>query len=151
MKRKLVLKGSYTIEASFLLPMILTVIVVITYLSMFLHDRQVLNSAAYTASLRGSQMINGENIFSEVEKCSKALINNKLLITDGIVTDIEVNSNEVSVKYNGRIELPGTAFICRYLIGGADNIAVTAQSSAKCQNAVDFIRKCRIIENHVGK
>ena len=51
-KKKYHLSGSYTIEASFIFPMIMVVIVSIIYLLFFVHDRCVITAAADTAALR---------------------------------------------------------------------------------------------------
>ncbi len=141
------LKGSYTVEASFLLPMILTVIVLIIYLSFFLHDRAVLQSAAYTAALRGSQMISGEKVFSEVEKSAKQLIDDRLIGTDEVLTTIDVSGDDVKVSYKGILKIPAGSLLCGYLAGNPKGIDVYAESQARRQNAVKLIRRCRIIEN----
>lgn len=139
-------KGSYTVEASFLLPMILTVIVLIIYMSFFLHDRAVLQSAAYTSALRGSQMISGEKVFSEVENSAKKLIANRLIGTDDVQTTIDISGDDVKVSYKGIMEIPAGALLCSYLAGNPKGLEVKAESNARRQNAVKLIRRCRIIE-----
>ena len=151
MLRKYRFKGSYTVEASFLLPMILTVIILIIYMAFFLHDRQVLYSAAYTSALRGSQLINGEDIYSQVEKSARELIKNRLLGTDGLRTDIEIGSDKIVVSYDGILRIPAGALLCRYLNGGKDTLSVKARAESKCVNPVSFVRKCRIVENMAKK
>lgn len=148
---KMVAKGSYTIEASFLLPMILTVIVLIIYLSFFLHDRAILNCAAYTSSLRGSQLINGEDVYAQVEKCSKSLIENRLLCTENVNTDIVIQGSDIQVSYAGIIRIPAGALLCKYLNNGRTEIEVKASAHAACQNAVKFIRQCRVVGNIIDK
>lgn len=148
--RRKVLKGSYTIEASFLLPMILTVIVVIIYLGFYLHDRAVLNCAAYTSALRGSQMINGEDIYSEVEKCTHKLIENRLIGTDEPQVEILLEGDDITVNYIGKLIIPVGSLISSYLTNEQNEILVKATGTAKMQNAVGFIRKCRIISG-IGK
>lgn len=138
-------KGSYTVEASFLLPMIYTVIVVILFLAFFLHDRQILNSCAYNTALRGSQMISGENIYEELERSSEKLINNRLIMTKNVATDIVIRGDEISVDYSGQLNFPVGTLLCEYFIG-TDYIPVRATGRAHKQDAVDFIRKCRIVE-----
>ncbi len=151
MLKKYRFKGSYTVEASFLLPMILTVIVLIIYLAFFLHDRQVLYSAAYTSALRGSQLINGEDIYSQVEKSAGELIKNRLIGTGGLRTDIEINSDRITVAYDGSMRIPAGALLCRYLNGGKEVLDVRAKAESKCVNPAGFIRKCRIVENMAKK
>ncbi|MBR6329926.1 MAG: pilus assembly protein [Lachnospiraceae bacterium] len=144
--KKYRLKGSYTVEASFLMPMILTVIVVIIYLSFFLHDRAVLSSAAYTAALRGSQLINGEDVYARVEKNAAALRENRMLGTKNIQTDIQIGSSQITVSYSGELRIPAGTLLCRYLTGGKDHLSVEVSAKADRLDPVGFVRKCRIVE-----
>lgn len=144
--RKRWLKGSYTVEASFLLPMILSVIVLIIYLSFYLHDRAVLSSAAYTAALRGSQMRAGDNVAGDVSAQAQELIRNRLLGTSDVETDVECNSGSIVVSYGGTIRIPGGALLCRCLNGGKDYLTVQASAKALRSDAISMIRKVRIIK-----
>ena len=145
--KKLRLKGSYTVEASFLMPMILTVIVLIIYLAFFLHDRALLQSAAYTSCLRGSQMTEGEDVYAQVEKSSRELIRNRLLATGSVETDIEIGSDRISVSYRGMLKIPAGTLLSRLIAPGRENIQVCADATADCFNPVGFVRKCRILES----
>lgn len=147
MRYKIRFKGIYTIEAALLLPMILTVIVLIIYWAYYLHDREILSSAAYTASLRGSQMINGENIEEELNKICLDLYKDRLLATTNVNYEISRTSKEIIVEYSGNIKIPGGTLLCRYLSGGKDCIEVNAIGKAQINDAVKFIRECRFIEN----
>lgn len=141
------IKGSYTVEISFIFPMIISVLVIIIYMSFLLHDRAILSSAAYTASLRGSQMISGEDVFSEVEKCSRDLISNRLIGTKNIETDIMIDGDKIAVKYEGTMGIPVGSILCRYLVSESNGeLLVSGYGCAKRQDAIGFIRKCRIVE-----
>ena len=101
-KKKYHLSGSYTIEASFIFPMIMVVIVSIIYLLFFVHDRCVINAAADTAALRGSQCRSFEgNLYEEVEKDLQELLQDRLLATRGVDKEIEITSKEIRVSYKG--------------------------------------------------
>ncbi len=141
---------AYTVEASLLMPMILTVIVLVIYLTFFLHDRAILQSAAYTACLRGSQLINGEDVYVNVEKWGKELIKDRLIATGDVETQIEIKGDRITVAYDGALRIPAGTLLCKALNGGRDMIDVRAQSQADCVNPIGFIRKCRIVENILG-
>ena len=47
-------KGSFTIEAALLMPLILMVLMGLLYLDFFVHNRTWLTSAAYEAAVSGS-------------------------------------------------------------------------------------------------
>lgn len=142
------LKGSYTIEASFLLPMILTIIVMIMYIAFILHDREILASAAYTSALRGSQVLEKNDTFSTVQKHSFDLIKDRLIITQNITTDIEIDGDKIIVRYDGDINIPkGVILVPELFKAGNNSIKVKAYGEAKRQDSIKFIRNCRIIEN----
>lgn len=145
-KKKYVLKGSYTVEASFLLPVILSVIVILMYLAFYIHDKSVLSSAAYQASLRGSQLISGENVMETVTQSAHQLIQNRMLGTNEIAADVQCDGSSIKVAYSGKLAIPAGALLCKYLTGGKDFIEVSACSEAKTMDAVGFIRKIRIVE-----
>lgn len=141
MKRKL--KGSYTIEASLLFPFILMILILIIYFSFFIHDRCIMHAAAYTAALRGSQILNeDEDVFSKVEKSSQELLENRLLAVRNHATDIQISEQEISVLYEGAIRIPVWSF---------PDIPIKVRGTAKRIDNVKFIRECRIIENAAKK
>ena len=150
MKRKMILpmKGSYTIEIAMLFPMILTTMICIIYLSFFLHDQSVLSAAAYTSALRGSQILSEKNVLEITEESSKLLIQNKLLGTKDMKTDITIKNGKIQVSYQGVLKIPAGVLLSKFLIQNlqVDGIPVAAVGSAKCQDAVKFIRECRIVE-----
>lgn len=51
---KKIKKGSFTIEAALLMPLILMVLIGVLYLDFFVHNRAWLTSAAYEAAVSGS-------------------------------------------------------------------------------------------------
>ena len=47
-------KGSFTIEAALLMPLVLMILIGVLYLDFFVHDRAYLTAAAYEAAVSGS-------------------------------------------------------------------------------------------------
>jgi hypothetical protein len=149
MKKK-ILKGSYTIEASLLLPMILSIIMILMFLSFYVHDRCILYSIAYTAALRGSEVQSDEEkIFREVEESSNKLLENKLLVTRNVNTDIKISSKDIAVSYQGDFQIPIGTILIKNLRKG--NIQINAIGKAKRTDSIQFIRECRVIETIVQK
>ena len=147
MKLRKYVKASYTIEAAFLLPMIITIIVFIIYWMFFFHDRAVLSSAAYSAALKGSQMINGENVLELTKIKSEQLIKDRLIATKNLTTNVELRGKEIVVTYVGNLIIPyGTIFIS-LINENSSKIEVKAIGKAKTNDAVKFIKECRFIEN----
>lgn len=138
--------GSYTVEASLLFPFILSVIVFLTYVSFFLHDRCVMNQSAYQAALRGSRVKTEEGrVIAVSERAAVELIENSLLATRDVSHTVIIDGSEVKVTYEGTLSIPaGTLFLN---ISGSDGISVRGSGSAKRKDPIKFIRECRVIEN----
>lgn len=138
--------GSYTVEASLLFPLILSVIVFLIYISFFLHDRCVMNQSAYQAALRGSRVKTEEGrVIATAERAASELIENSLLATRNVSHTVTIDGSEVRVTYEGILSIPtGTLFM---KISGSDGIPVRGSGSAKRKDPIKFIRECRVVEN----
>ena len=138
--------ASYTVEASFLFPFIITVIVLIIYGSFFIHDRAILDMASYEAALRGSEITSADaDIFSIVEKMGQERMKNSLFATRDIDTDISITKDKIQVRYRGDFVIP-TGVV---LIPGMrqTGIEVSGEGHAERLDPTGFIRECRIVEN----
>lgn len=144
-------RASYTIEASFLLPMILSVIVLLIYMAYYFHDRAVISAAAYTAALRGSQLINDENVNDVTVKSAEALIKERLLATRNVSSKVNVAGETVSVTCEGDFYIPAGAIICRFINSGRNHLSIKVRRQAKSQNPAKLIRQCRALKNLMGK
>ena len=95
-------RGSYTIEASFLMPLIIGVIMFILYMAYFTHDRAILQKCAYTAALRGSQVRSGDQkTYLVAEENAVCLPEGHLLGPWELAHRIEVTESQVTVTYTG--------------------------------------------------
>lgn len=140
------LKGSCTIEASILFPLIMTVTVMMIYMAFFIHDRCVLNAAAYQAALRGSRVRTEEGkVMSVTSAAARELTGGILLAATDVSPDIVITGEEIEVSYEGIMKIPAAALLFR--ISGSDGIHIKVRSTAKRKDPVRFIRECRFIEN----
>lgn len=140
------LKGSYTVEAAMIFPLIMTVIVIIMYLAFFIHDRCVLYTSAYEAALRASMVRTSDADRTAVaESAAESLKNQGLLRTEQIEKEVVVNGDNITVKMSGKFSIPGNIVFMG--IGGTSGITVDATATAMKKDPVLFIRKCRFIEN----
>lgn len=96
---KVGLKGSVTVEMSYILPSILLMFLLIIYTVFYFHDKNILNGAAGETAALGAQTERGpsgrdvdlERVFKE--RVSKKLI---LLRLNGI--DVEIEREQVTVR-----------------------------------------------------
>lgn len=144
------LKGSYTVEASLLFPFILTVIVMIIYLAFFIHDRCVMNTAAYQAALRGSrEKSSSGKAIGITEKAAEELLAGTLIATENVSHDVNITDKEISVIYEGTMKIPAGILFMR--INGSEGIPIKVKSTAIRKDPIKFIRECRFIENPAGR
>ena len=140
------LKGSYTIEAALIFPFIMGVIVFIIYISFFLHDRAVMKSCAYQAALKASLVRTGaSDMEREARKAAEYDIDGLLLATEGVDIRVSVSGKEVIVSYSGTLRIPQGALFMK--ISGSDGIAVQGEGRASQKDAIEFIRKCRMVQS----
>ncbi|MCR5746753.1 MAG: pilus assembly protein [Lachnospiraceae bacterium] len=142
------LKGSYTIEAALIFPMIMTVIVFIIYMSLYLHDRAVMSSCAYQAALKASMIRTAvEDMRKEAEKAADYNLEGLLLATENVESEVEVSGKNVKVSYKGNLRIPHSILFLN--IAGTDRIVVEGNGTARQKDAIEFIRSCRAAENIV--
>ena len=139
-------KGSYTIEAALVFPLIMTVIVFIIYMSLFLHDRAAMSSCAYQAALKASLIRTGEeDMRSEAERAAAYSIDGLLLATSDPDISVTVSGKKVSIRYSGTLKIPRS--ILFFPISGSDSITVSGTGEAYEKDAIEFIRQCRTAGN----
>ena len=142
-------KASYTLEASLLFPFILAVIVLIIYGSFFIHDRAVLDTAAYEAALRGSEVTDPDgDIFAKVRDTGKRETEGRLLATKNVAMDVRVDSKAVSVVYTGDFTIPRGVILVPGMNMKGTEIRVEGKSAR--EDPAGFIRECRMVEERLS-
>ena len=127
--KKSLKRGSFTVEASFLLPLLLLIISGLICLCLYLHDRSVLASCASELAGKGA----AQKYKSEAELKdwltgqAQGLAAGRLLALKEYTVSVEVTKEGVSVTYTGHTGLLGGLEVCE-------------QEKAKRLNPVTFIR-----------
>lgn len=139
-------KASYTIEASFIMPLIFSVMMLLIYGSFYLHDKAVLSGSAYEAALYGSRIEEDHKdiIREETRKKGSQIISDKMLNTTDIAIMVEVTKDNIVVTYTGKFKVPGGALIQLLVKGYGDEIQV--KGDMKRIHNVEFIRDLRKLE-----
>ncbi len=97
---KKTLKGSYTIEAAFIVPIVLSLFVVLVYTLFYYHDKNIVAGAAYETLAIGTGRME-----YDTEKLStffQERIQGKLLLFKNIEDDIEIGKEEIKIQCEGR-------------------------------------------------
>lgn len=140
------LKGSYTIEASLLMPLILGTIVIILYMSFFLHDRAVITEGTIILAnhYTNEKKLSNSQIRNNIKEESNQVIKQKTIVTRDIKIKIDVADKNISVTCNGNFYFPSMYIVST--IWGHKNYSISATKSIKRDDPVQVIRTCRIVE-----
>ncbi len=82
------------------------------------------------------------------ESAAEEMIQSALLATEDVSRQVSVTGSEVTVSYEGRLNIP--AGILFLPINGT-GISVRGSGAAKRKDPILFIRECRVIENVAGR
>ncbi|MCR4744092.1 MAG: pilus assembly protein [Lachnospiraceae bacterium] len=139
----------FTVELALLFPIIFSVIVLIIYTAFLVHDRAVLDSAAYEAALRGSAIsYKGADIEGKVKNEAKDLLDKRLFVTKNIKIEVDITQKEIKVKCSGDFRIPSGIIWARELRNKGKHIEVTGV--AERLNPGQVIRDTRMIKNIAG-
>lgn len=139
-------KGSLTIEASLLFPLIMMVIVICIYAMFFLHDRTVLDESAYEAALRGCEITSEHgDVMSKVRATSDETLEGRLLSTKNVKTDVEITGHDIKVKYTGEFVVPGGVNLVPE--AGFKELEIRAEGHCSRREPVSYVKEFRTVIN----
>lgn len=144
-------KGSYTVEAACLMPLLLGVIVALIYLAFFLHDRAILTETVYMAALKGSFLEESDNARIEhlvKQECNYVMEQDLIVLKEEKVS-VKVNKGSIFVQLSGRMNYPTLGVLRSIGISGV--IRVTAKENLQRIKPVETIRLYRVAEGVIDK
>ncbi|SDG35957.1 TadE/TadG family type IV pilus assembly protein [Marvinbryantia formatexigens] len=100
-----VLSGSYTIEASLLMGILLPLLVGIIYMGFFLHDRSFLQCAAHETAACAS--LHADDNSLDAQTAAQKLIAGRTLGTHDISASASEGTRQIAVTYKGTFSFPG--------------------------------------------
>lgn len=139
MKKKGVLRGSYTVEAAVLLSVIAFVMAALILTAFYLHDRSVCQSAACEAATAGNNFFLQKDRSTAAAEVKKQFKKDRLLGSRALSENTSAGKKEVSAQWKAVYPIPG--FVLKYF---ADSRLVI-HASWICRNAdpAGAIRKIR--------
>ncbi|MDD2972334.1 MAG: TadE/TadG family type IV pilus assembly protein [Lachnospiraceae bacterium] len=142
-------KGSFTVEASIIMPVIIIITVMLLYLGFFLYDRCIMDQKTYVAAFRGS--IYDEELRDNTldrkrytEEELSHLYDKKILTGKGVTMDMQCDSKMVKVISGTKVTIPFATLLRNQGYENGWNIQV--EKKAAILDEVDFIRSCRKLE-----
>lgn len=144
------LKGSYTIEASLLMPLIIGTIVILLFISFYLHDNAVIKEGTIILANKytNERNLTEEEIKQRLQEDCQRVIFNKVLVTKNITTQIQVEKKKITVSCSGVFQFP-SIFITQNMFNH-DSLNISTTKSMKRANPVTFIRYCKIVEGFIN-
>lgn len=129
-----------TIEASIIIPMIVTILLIFIYLFFFSYNKIVLTQGAYCSALRASQMeySTANEQKRKAENTLVELYKNQLIALNIYSKKITVSQKVTSVSTEIKQSIPFEKLVGPFTKTGSLSFCVT--KSAKQSNPYDFIR-----------
>lgn len=147
-------EGSYTIEASLLLPFIIFILLYFLYFAFYLHDKEVMNNVAYEIALLGSSGgVIEESDFRSYDTGELLAYGNKRIKEVLISTrlrDIKVENGNKEIKvyiYGEFLNPLSNGF-------GIVNLMekeIKIFQAVKLQNSPEYVRKSQVIVERIKK
>lgn len=137
--KKRELKGSMTIEASLLMPLIVFLIWNVLYMSFFAYNQSCALQGNYCTALRTERHCKKEEKNELAEKKYELSVKERLVCADS-AKEIEITNKNVAVTTSVTMHAPGAGFFHSTWQG-------KQRQQADVWQPVTFIRLCRSAEN----
>lgn len=131
--------ASYTIEASFVFPIIIAVMIAVLFLGFYLHDYVVINITAYEMAYHGAENL---ETGKEIEDYGQRLLDNRLFATEIERMDISVSNKRVQVILKGKFVNP---IFPEKMLEWKGNDEIVVKKSISIAKASDSVRKVHIL------
>lgn len=102
-------RGSFTVEASMLMTVLLPAFVWVIYLGLYLHNQSFLQGAAYEMAAIGALYDDEKEALSAMEERKRELLENYLLKADAVQIEAKIQEEQVCVDLKGNMRMPGMA------------------------------------------
>ncbi len=145
-KARKTLGGYFTVEAAFIVPMIVCILALLCYLGLFMCNRCMLVQDAYILGLRGSILYGEDNnrVVSTVLAESEGLTD-KYFAVPSVQKNVEAGMLSVSVTLSGEMKVPIAFYSWEdKKMDGTWELQET--KTLDRTNPVTFIRSCRKVE-----
>lgn len=129
-------RGSYTVEAAVIVPMVLFVLLFIIYSAFYMHNQAVLNIAAYETAVYGSTLNPAEEEIKE-KMSGKYMeaIKGRLIAMKRPDVYVQVDGSRVTVKTCGEMQTISVGWLPTY-----DGEKIEVEKTVEYQNPVHKLR-----------
>lgn len=132
-------KGSFTVEVSLIMGIVLMVLVAILYLSFYVQDGGVAQGIVCELAAVGNCAALVEDGEKQMEKRKKLLITSRFLHTEGVKVSMSTGDTRMGASIQGKFAIPG--FIGGFFTDG--ELPVSKSWNRIIYDPADIIRKIR--------
>lgn len=173
MKDDSVVKGSYTVEAAFIFPIILFIILMLLYFSFYLHDISKIKGVVDQGTIKGILLIkdevgiqNGRIDYNKklnyggwssledlrvkqnkIKEYVRKQLNTGLIISDISKLDINMNSSTIEIKVRAKMNISLKPVQQIFL---KNKVRIEIKMKVPVHNPADFIRKYNTIKEKIN-
>lgn len=135
------LKGSFTVEMTLLMSIILPILIALLISGFYVHDRAKLQAVSCELAARGSCLVLEKNANAKLSKTAGVLKKGSMW-TRNVQASVSCSEDEVFAMAQGTFPFPGysAAFL------GSNNSLCTGEWERKIYHPASLIRKVRGIE-----
>ena len=136
-------KGSATVEAALLMPVMLSVMIVLIETSVFMYNRQAATAIAGSSVIYGLQMEHESSSFvqKKIEAYVRKECKARLVMTDMPEYEVNVTASKIRVEIPVSMEMPFDQML-RW-IGWGGRMTFTAKKAGQRVDPVAFLREIR--------
>lgn len=133
-------RGSLTLEAAMIMPVIVFVQVLCIYMSVYVYNSLLISQVSYLACLRAVQTKeeNNEVLAAEVEREIANLLQDELIFMKDLQWDIQVSLFTVSLDIRASMEFPFEHLFYTFI--RADSFQIHIQTTLEKATTVEMIR-----------
>ncbi|MDO5425806.1 MAG: hypothetical protein Q4F41_19025 [Eubacteriales bacterium] len=139
-------KGSFTIEISLLMLILIPLLVCLIYMGFYMHDRAFLEGAALETACVASLNAGEENQGTMAEMKKEEFLRGKLFGTRDVVGTVELGTERVSVVFSGNFTMPG--MLLEFL--GKSVLPIRADAQAEIKNPKKTVNKIHSLAKIAG-
>lgn len=143
-RKRIAFRGSFTIEASFLMPLLVFLIWNVMYAAFFVYDQSTALQGNYCTALRTERMAGTLKEKTRAAEEKYDLSVRKKIAAADLRSSIEVTEREISVETGFTVRGPGGQFLHSLWEG-------RQKQSIKLWEPVKFIRNCRKVKDQEQK
>lgn len=137
------MKGSYTVEAAFVFPIIMYAILFIFYSAFYINNQVVIREAAHETAIYGTTLDRTKTGDMKVMMQNKytASVKGRLFAMNTPECSIEVRGSYITVEISGIMQNVAIDFIPGY-----NEIVISAQKKVKLWDPIDKMRINKMLE-----